>query len=301
MIRTGTEQEQIKKGSMIMFGLQDNKPAAPAGQPAGQPPAPSPNPATPPVTQAQAQVPAVAVGADQKAQKIREAMMTSSVGGKRNEMPVGSGLFLIKEGIFKLTPTQQLRLTSFQLYCVKGETDGQGLRPESPQYTGPRIGETYEFAVFHDTKYPNVLGSQYLQITAACMGWTPEKVTELQSTPEGQQAIMEMTARIMCVDANGNQVMENGQPVSSIISNQAILDITKKAQIKDKKINGQPAFDAAGQKMQITVTNTYFNKRVWLDDLVAQGITEEELLKAFGSTEAATAAYQMEQQYKAGI
>lgn len=270
-----------------MFGLPKNgQPAAkPAAQPAGQPAA---QPAGQPV--------------DQKAQKIMEAMMTSSVGGKRNEMPVGSGLFLIKEGIFKRTPTQQLRLTSFQLYCVKGETDGQGLKAESPQYTGPRVGETYEFAVFHDTKYPNILGSQYLQITAACMGWSPEKVTELQSTPEGQQAIMEMTACIVCVDAHGNQVMDEArQPAPSIISNQAIVDITKKSQLKDKKINGQPAFDAAGQKIQITVTNTYFNKRIWLDDLVAQGITEEELLKAFGSEEAAVAAYKLEEDHKKGI
>jgi hypothetical protein len=159
----------------------------------------------------------------------------------------------------------------------------------------------YEFAVFHDTKYPNILGSQYLQITAACMGWSPEQVKEYQSTPEGQQAIMELTARVMCVDAHGNQVMdEAGQPASSIISNQAIVDVTKKSQLKDKKINGQPAFDASGQKMQITVTNTYFNKRIWLDDLVAQGVTEEELLKAFGSSEAAAAAYKIEAEYRQG-
>ncbi len=272
-----------------MFGLPNNNQAAPASKPA-----PSPN-------TAQGQAPAQpAPGVDQKYNKIMEAMMTSSVGGKRNEMPVGSGLFLIKEGMFKLTPTQQLRLTSFQLYCVKGEADGQGLRADSPQYTGPRVGETYEFAVFHDTKYPNILGSQYLQITAACMGWSPEKVAELQATPQGQQLIMDMTARIMCVDAHGQQVTENGQPVPSIISNQVIVDVSKKSQLKDKKVNGQPAFDAAGQKIQISVTNTYFNKRIWLEDLVSQGITEEELVKAFGSQEAAALAYQVEQQHKQG-
>ena len=278
-----------------MFGLPNEGQAVPSAKPAANPAA---SPAVVPGAPLAGQP---IVASDQKAQKIMEAMMTSTVGGKRNEMPVGSGLFLVKEGIFKLTPTQQLRLTSFQLYCVKGEIDGQGLKSESPQYTGPRVGEVYEFAVFHDTKYPNILGSQYLQITAACMGWSPEQVKEYQSTPEGQQAIMDMTARIMCVDAHGQQVMDGvGQPAPSVISNQVIIDITKKTQIKDKKINGQPVFDQAGQKLQIPVTNVYFNKRIWLDDLVAQGITEEELVKAFGSQEAAAAAFQIEQQHKQG-
>jgi len=273
-----------------MFGLPENDQAAPAPKPAGQAPAPSTAPA--PAGQAPAQ----------KHNKIMEAMMTSSIGGKRNEMPVGAGLFLIKEGIFKLTPTQGLKLTSFQLYCVKGVDDGQGLTPASPLYTGPRVGETYEYAVFHESKYPDMLGKQYLQITAACMGWSEARVTELQSTAEGRQVITEMTARILCVDTYGQLVMdEAGQPAPSVISNQVILDIAKKSQIKDKKVNKQLVYEKGSEiPIKITVTNVYFNKRIWLDDLVAQGITEEELVKAYGSQEAAAAAYAIEEQHKQG-
>jgi len=283
-----------------MFGLPNNDQAAPAASPAVQP-APAASPAVAqPAAQPTAQP--VAQPGDQKYNKIMEAMMTSSIGGKRNEMPVGSGLFLVKEGMFKLTPTQGLKLTSFQLYCVKGVSDGQGLTPASPQYTGPRVGETYEYAVFHNSKWPDMLGRQYLQITAACMGWSEARVAELQASAEGQQAIAEMTARILCVDTCGNQVMdEAGKPVSSIISNQAIVDIAHKSQIKDKKVDKQLVYEKGSDiPIKITVKNVYWNKRIWLDDLVAQGITEEELLKAFGSQEAATAAYQIEQTHKQG-
>jgi hypothetical protein len=147
-----------------------------------------------------------------------------------------------------------------------------------------------------------MLGKQYLQITAACMGWSDARVTELQKTEAGQQAITEMTARILCVDTYGQQVMDaNGQPVSSIISNQAIVDIAKKSQIKDKKVNKQLVYEKGSDiPIKITVTNVYFNKRIWLDDMAAQGVTDEELLKAFGSQEAAAAAYQIEQQHKQG-
>ena len=275
-----------------MFGLPNNdQPVVqqPVGKPAGQqPPAPSPNPAAP--------------AAGQTRNKIMEAMMTSSIGGKRNEMPIGAGLFLVKEGNFKLTPTQGLKLTSFQLYCVKGVDDGQGLTPASPQYTGPRVGETYEYAVFHNSKYPDMLGKQYLQITAACMGWSEARVKELQGSAEGQQVIAEMTACILCVDTFGNQVMdESGQSVPSIISNQVIIDITHKSQIKDKKVNKQLVYEKGSEiPIKITVKNVYWNKRIWLEDLAAQGVTDDELLKAFGSQEAAVAAYQIEQQHKQG-
>jgi hypothetical protein len=277
----------------------------PVGTPVANPAPNKPAPFNFPKTNSAAVVAAVsglAFQQDQRAKKIRDAMMSAKIGGKRNDLPEGTGLFLIKEGIYALTSMQQARLTKFSLYCVKGIEDGQKLTPASAQYTGPRAGETYEYVVFHDSKYPNILGSQYLQITAACMGWTKEQVAAYQQSAEGQEAISELTSRILCIDANGNQLLENGQPVNSIMSNQAILEITKKSQIKDKKVNGQPVFDAQGAKVQIPVTNVYWNKRIWISDAMTAGVfaTEADVVKAFGSMEAASQAATVEQQYHQG-
>jgi hypothetical protein len=103
----------------------------------------------------------------------------------------------------------------------------------------------------------------------------------------------------LCIDANGNQLFEAGQPVNSIMSNQAILEITKKSQIKPKKVNGQLVYDAEGKPVQISVTNVYWNKRVWINDAMTAGVftSEADVVKAFGSLEAAQAAATVEQQY----
>lgn len=285
---------------------QNTFPQQPVIQPQASNPAPSPNnpvvPAGFPAFMRPGNIGNAAPVADQRYQKIMEAMKTSRLGGKRNDLPEGTGIFLIKDGMYRKTPTQGANITAFSLLCIKGIEDGQKLIPASAQYTGPRAGETYEYAVFHDSKYPNILGSQYLQITAACMGWTKEQVEQYQAQQDGFQAIAEMMARILCVDAHGNPVVENGVLARSIVANQVLVEITKKTQMKSKKMNGQPVYDATGKPVQQPVTNVYWNKRVWLSDALTQGIfnSEAELVAAFGSPEAAQAAYQTEQQYRQG-
>ena len=236
--------------------------------------------------------------------KVLAAMMTCKVGGRINPIPDGVGIFLVKSGKYKITE-KAAEMTAFEMYCVRGVKDGMGLTPAAPLYTGPKTGETYDLAIFHNAKYPESKAKEYFSVTLACCGMSEAQAEQYQQTPEGQAALTDLTERILCLgsqggprldpqlDESGAQVVgSDGKPVweyaSTMIANQVCVEIATRTKLKNAK----------GEDLAKPWTDHFWNNRVWLADMEAQGITQEELIIVFGSQEAAQAAYQMETEYR---
>jgi hypothetical protein len=226
----------------------------------------------------------------------RSAMLAASKPrDQRNSLLNGTGLYLIKDGKYKVTD-KGMKLTAFALYCVKGVSDSQGLTPASTLYTGPIVGEVYDYAVFHEGKYPDRVLETYISIFAACMGWTVKQVTDYQQTVEGQTIVRDMIKGIMGVDL---AFVPTNQPCT--VANQVIVEINKQTKMVDKKVDKQVAYDATGKPIQVKAENVYWNKRVWFNDPALATLTEQDIVRAFGSIEAAKAAAETEKQFKAAL
>jgi hypothetical protein len=226
----------------------------------------------------------------------RSAMLAASKPrDQRNSLPNGTGLYLIKDGKYKVTD-KGMKLTAFALYCVKGMTDGTGLTPASSLYTGPVVGEVYDYAVFHEGKYPDRIMETYISIFAACMGWTVKQVTEYQQTVEGQTVVRDMIKGIMGVDL---AFVPTNQPCT--VANQVIVEINKQTKMVDKKVEKQVVYDAQGKPLQVKAENVYWNKRIWFNDPALATLTEQDIVRAFGTMEAAGAAAETEKLFRQAI
>jgi hypothetical protein len=266
-------------------------PTAPARIPAGTGPASgfpaftTPRPAGIPTTQAPSAIDRAAMLAAARPKELG------------NRLVPGTGLYLIKDGKYKVTE-KGVKLTSFSLFCIKGITDGQGLAPGASLYTGPRAGETYENAVFHEGKFPQKVLEQYKRILAATHGWTLPQVYEIEATPEGRAWVADAIKGIF-----GCDLYFAPTNVPSSLSNQVIMEIKFESKMVDKKVDKQVVFDGQGRPLQVKAENAYWNRRVFFDDpQLAEFVQNQDaIVKAFGSIEAATAAANNEKQFRAAM
>jgi hypothetical protein len=143
--------------------------------------------------------------------------------------------------------------------------------------------------LFQNGKYLKSMVSQNVQALSACMGWHPEYVKQLQASAEGLQLIEELLKGLLGVSLDG---VPTSMPCA--FSNQVVIEMHTKTTVKEEKgSDGQPSYDAQGNKKTKTYTNTYWNKRIPLADVLTT-LGEENTIRAFGSAEAFEAAYQAE-------
>jgi hypothetical protein len=211
--------------------------------------------------------------------------------GGRNNLPCGTGWFLLKNGSFKQTEQKARKLSSFSFLCINQIADGENIAGTSPNYSGPRKWEEYEVALFQDGGFLESTMSKNLQALAACMGWSQEYVKQMQSSDQGITMIMELLKGLLCVSLDGTPT---NQPCA--FANQVVIELHTKATIKDEKSksDGQPVFDEHGQKKKVTFINTYWNKKVSLTDVLTT-LGEVDTVKAFGTAENFEAAFKAEQ------
>lgn len=221
---------------------------------------------------------------------IREALKTATTGGKRDSMPLGTAIFLLKSGIYKVTEGSKYKLTSFSFLCMQAMHDASGIGHGTPGYAGAIPGESYEVPIFIDLSPKYVKGTMGKSLGAlqACMGWTGEQTKTYQKEDAQVTMLFELLKGMFCVDF-GTET-PTGQP--SIFSGQVIIQLSTKVSIVDKKVDGNDVFDASGNKVTKPYTNTYWDKRIFLDDL---DLPAEQVIAAFGSQDAMMAAYQNEQ------
>ena len=281
--------------------LGNNPVQEPAGVPQ-QPVAPTPTPAPAPNTVAPAQAgatpttpahttPANNLGGGSRLSLVKNALMSASVGSQRNDISLGTAIYLLKSGKYSVTERKSVRLTNFSYVCLKGIKDGQGVPFGGPGYTGAIPGEEYSTALFHDGDYAF---SSLLKAVSACFGWSPEKIKQMQS-PERVDQLIRLIDMFSGVGAES--CLPTNKPCC--FSNQVILQMSAQSKISEVKVNGKPTYEK-GSDVPITkaYTNTFWDKRIPIAEAVA-GLAPEFIIKAFGSQEAITAALETEKQLDA--
>lgn len=232
-----------------------------------------------------------ALGGGSRLATVKAALMKAKSFGGRNDMPVGTAQFLLKNAVYEETQMHN-KMTKFSLLCINPIKDNEGLAPTSPSYTGPRKWEEYEIAVFHEGKYLESEMAQNLQILATCCGWSEEYKRKLQATDAGLNVILELSKGLFCRSLDG---LPSNQPCA--FANQVVVEITAKPTPEKQKKDAttkQLMFDAQGQPiMTKSYINKYWNKRIPLADVVAT-LGEADTLRAFGSQQAFELAYQTE-------
>lgn len=250
---------------------------------------------TPAAGQPLANTPPVIPGGNRLAD-IKHALATAKLGSQRNALPQGTGWFLLKNGKFIKTEQKGFELSSFSFICLKGIDDAQGLTPASPNYAGPKVGETYEVAIFQGGSYLNSTMAKNISALAACMGWSQDYVKQLQGSDEGVLMIMELLKGLLCVSVQGEPTN-----LPCAFANQVVVELHTKANIKEEKgSDGKPSYDEKGNKKMKTFVNTYWNRKVKLVEEVYPALTEADIVKYFGSQEAFMAAVETEQMALAG-
>ncbi len=231
-------------------------------------------------------------GGGNRLQMVRDALKTASVSGGRNDMPIGTGVFLLKSG--KLFVTQgSLNISTFSLLCLQGIKDGVGNVFGVEGYSGPIPGETYDESLFQNFEPKRIAAtiSQNLRAVAACMGWTEDQAKAFKSTKAGEDVIFELMKGMMCLD------MEGGAPTEQpcCFSNQVVIQMTRRAKIVEQrdKVTKEFKYDKDSNKLTDTYINTFWDKKVPLPDVLIM-IGEPATVKAFGTGEAYLAAVQNE-------
>ena len=225
---------------------------------------------------------------------VMHALKTAKVGNRRNDLPIGVGIFLLKSAKFLVTEGGKWRITAFSLFCVHGIQDGNQIAYGSQGYSGPIPGETYEDSVFQDMS-PSASARTFasnIRILRACLGWSDEKVKQYQATDQGAEMLLSLLSQMSCVDLGTLQ--PTNQPC--VFSNQVVVQISSKVsrvQQKDKA-TGLPTMTANGPVIK-EYTNTFWDKKIPIPDLINM-IGDEAVVKAFGTEEAAMEAIKREQE-----
>ena len=235
---------------------------------------------------------AAPLGGGSRLQLVRDALKTASVKSGRNDLPIGTGIFLLKSGKLFIT-TGQLNISTFSLLCLQGIRDGAGSVYGVEGYTGPIPGETYDESIFQNFEPKRVATTiaNNLRAVTACMGWTEDQVKAFKSTEAGESVLFELIKGMMCID------METGAPTEQpcCFSNQVVIQMTRRPKIVEQKdaVTKQPLYDAHGIVATKTYINTFWDKKIALPDVLTL-IGEPETIKAFGSAEAYLAAVENE-------
>lgn len=274
------------------MGLQDLIKKQTASAPAANQTPPPATPATPvaaptPATAATPPASVTALGGGNRLSAVRDALRTAKVSNRRNDLPLGTGVYLLKSGKFKVTDDGKYKMSIFSLLCLSATTDSNGITVGTEGYTGPVPNETYELAVFQDfgAKYLKKTMDNNLSIVRACLGWDAAKVTAFQSTDEGLNTLEQIIEGLLCMSMQ--TLAGTGQ--ECIFANQVVVQITSKVTTKNTE-----TFDKDGNPIMKSYTNTYWDKKVPLADLPAL-IGDEAVIAAFGSEDAFVAAAGNEQ------
>jgi len=241
---------------------------------------------------AQAAAAAAPLGGGNRLQLVRDALKTASVKGGRNDMPIGTGIFLLKSGKL-FTTTAQLNIATFSMLCLQGIRDGVGNVFGAEGYTGPIPGETYDESMFQNFEPKRIAQTvaNNLRAVTACMGWTEEQVKLFKSTPAGEGIIFELMKGMMCID------METGVPTEQpcCFSNQIVVQMTRRAKVVEEKdkITKEFKYDKDGNKLTQTYINTFWDKKISLPDVLTM-VGEPATVEAFGTGEAYIAAVENE-------
>ena len=235
---------------------------------------------------------AASLGGGNRLQLVRDALKTASVKTGRNDLPIGTGIFLLKSGKLFIT-AGQLSISTFSLPCLQGIRDGAGNVYGVEGYTGPIPGETYDESIFQNFEPKRVVTTiaNNLRAVTACMGWTEDQVKAFKSTQAGESVLFELIKGMMCID------METGAPTEQpcCFSNQVVIQMTRRPKIVEQKdaATKQPLYDAHGVVATKTFINTFWDKKIPLPDVLTL-IGEPETIKVFGSAEAYLAAVENE-------
>ncbi len=235
---------------------------------------------------------ATPLGGGSRLQLVRDALKTASVKSGRNDLLIGTGIYLLKSGKLFVT-TGQLNISTFSLLCLQGIRDGAGNVYGVEGYTGPIPGETYDESLFQNFEPKRVAATMAnnLRAVTACMGWTEDQVKAFKSTEAGESVLFELIKGMMCID------METGAPTGQpcCFSNQVVIQMTRRPKIVEQKdaVTKQPLYDAQGIAATKTYINTFWDKKILLPEVLTL-IGEPETIKAFDSAEAYLAAVENE-------
>lgn len=232
----------------------------------------------------QTAVPQVPLNGGSNLASIREQLRTTSVNTRREDIPFGSGIYLLKTGSMKTTRDKD-NLLSFQFICLRAIKDGAGIAPGMPEYTGAIEGREYSCAIFQNKDYAL---KNNLQALSVCLGWSSEKVKQMQGTEEG----LDLLTALLFSFTGSN---EKGPipDATCAFSNQVVLQMSCSVRVTDALVNKKPSYDENGKKLTKTFNNTYWDKKLPIEE-IASTIDENILIKAFGSMEAIEAALAVE-------
>ncbi len=226
----------------------------------------------------------VPLGGGQRLASVFDALETASSGGQRNDLPVGTGAFLLKDGSFKVSQGRKHYISSFQFLCLVGGTDGNGIACGTPGYAGPIPGEVYQVAMFLDTspKYAKGTLGKVLRAVRVCMGWEEGQMKNYQTDPTKKPVLLELIKGLLCVDLD--TLIGTGQPC--LFANQVVVQLSSKMKrIEQKGPQGQTMIDpATGVPTVKDYQNTYWDERVPLLEIL-EAVGQEKIIAAFGSAE----------------
>lgn len=236
------------------------------------------------------------VGGGNRLALVRDALKTASVKSGRNDIPIGTGVFLLKSGKLFITDGN-LNISTFSMLCLQGVRDDAGSVFGADGYSGPVPGESYDVSMFQSFE-PKRLASTMannFRALAACMGWFEKQVKAFQATDQGMDVALELLKGMMCLD----MVTSTPTQAPCLFSNQVVIQMTRRAKIVEQKgDNKQPLYDEHGQKATKTYINTFWDKKIPLTDLPPM-IGEPATIEAFGTAEAYLAAVENEIAMKA--
>lgn len=224
------------------------------------------------------------VGGGSRLQQVREALKTASVKSGRNDIPIGTGIFLLKSGKLFVTDGS-LNISTFSMLCLQGVRDGAGSVFGAEGYEGPVPGESYDVSMFQsfEPKRLSATMSSNFRALAACMGWSEDQSKMFQSNDQGMAVVLELLKGMMCID------MDTSAPTQTpcIFSNQVVIQMTRRAKIVEEKdkVTKEFKYDKDGNKLTKTYINTFWDKRLPLPDVLTL-IGEPATIEAFGTAEA---------------
>ena len=231
----------------------------------------------------------------------REAMRTTSVayGGRKNDFPVGTGIFLLKDGTFSIKSDGKYKISEFVFVCLKPTSPGPSGIPFGGQgYDGAVPGQEYAVSIFQDYSPKYVKGTMTKNLAAlqSCMGWTADITKKYQDTDEGFAKLEELMQGLVGCTLNGTPTN-----VPCMFANQVVLKMSSKVSIVKQvdKETKQPMMvaktDGSGGYEQVTKSylNTYWNEKILLEPLLEQ-VDEAVVADAFGGEDAVMAAMENE-------
>lgn len=225
---------------------------------------------------------------------LMEALQTASTGSRRNNMPPGVGVFLLKSCKFVITEGGKYKISAFTMYCLYGIKDANGIAFGTQGYTGPVPGDSYEVAIFQDIspKYSKINMGNNLRVVRVCMGWTEDYMKQYQATPEGNQILLGLLSGMFCCDPLTLAPTQQECAFSNQVAVEMACVVTRK---EEKGSDGKVVYDEHQQKKMKVKEYQNWNEKVPLAT-VAQTIGDAAVIAAWGSKEAFEAAYTQEQE-----